>query len=143
MPVVDAPDGFQAKLRAVDPSLTARLVNVRLNQKGDRGKRWAIFWTSPHSGKEYQAYTVEEARLPGQLVGDFRPLDDRVLVDLRRADAWNRGDKKILDEMQAVDDAMHNEADKETADLAEGIAKEYRRLFAGHPLIYSGWTAPK
>jgi len=143
MPVVDAPVGFQAKLRAFDPALSARLVTVKLNSKGDRGKRWAIYWTSPHSRREYKAYTVEEPRGQGDLIGDFRPLDDRVLVDLRRMDAWNRGDKKILDEMQEVNDALEHSIDKETGDLAEAMSKEYRRLFNGHPLIASGWTAPK
>lgn len=143
MPLVDAPEGFQAKLRALDPTLSARLVNVKVNHLGDRDWRWAIFWTSPKSGNSYQAYLVEDAREPLELVGAFRPLDDRVLLDLRRLDAWNRGDKRIIDEVVAVEEGMHDSSDRDLQNHCEGMSKYFRRLFAGNPLIQAGWTAPR
>lgn len=143
MPLVDAPEGFQAKLRALDPTLSARLVNVKVNKLGDRDWRWALFWTSPNSGRSYQVYLVEEAREPLELVGAFRPLDDRVILDLKRLDAWNRGDKKIMDEIVAVEEGMVNAIDKDTEELCRGMSKHFRRLFAGNILVQVGWTAPR
>lgn len=144
MPLVDAPASFQAKLRALDPALSARLVNFKLNRKGDRGFRWVIYWVSPKSGIERVAHIVEEAVDSSfELRGGFRPLDDRVIRDLYLMDAWNRDDKKILDEMQAVSEGMENESDKEVEELATAMAKDFRRLFAGEPLVASGWTVPR
>lgn len=102
------PQDFMRRLKAYDPELEVWFNRV--------WGKWMLFRNG------HCVMTVQNDDR------SYRPLDERVLLALKRADAWVRG-RKVLDEIEQHNLEVEMKKDKAFADFIEESAKETRPLF--------------
>lgn len=106
--------GFLRKLHELDDKLFVRW-DYRL-------ERWRLFRKiKAPSGlyrREVPILTVEGGG------GEYRPLDDRLIRQLKAADTWTRGSNTILDEQQADQRKRQERSDKAEYNDTEDMIKD-------------------
>lgn len=140
------PEGFLRDLRALDPKLSARWTPVDVKPRqpedtpGKYERRWQIWYEDQH-GREFLVLTVMEPPEPGEKYGAYRPLDQRVIGLLKRVDAYNRGSREIVREIEKAEEAAQAAARQGYRDFTFNFNNYYRRALLGNPLIHTGWRA--
>lgn len=101
--------------------------NKFLRSKKDRWCPEAKCWL-----RFLQTYQYED--------GSYAPVDERLLLGLRMADTWERGD--ILDELERREESRESRKKNDRLDLLESLASHYRNYInptVGYGSKNPGW----
>ena len=124
--VKTAPDGFQRRLRDIDPGLSAHWNRVRCI--------WQIWGPSRAFGQAIVLHVCEGE--PAE--GTYTPLDGRVLTMLRRMDGRSRN---VIEEMaeESVENMEHAEKEQAAidADYTEQELRPRLKYDLGHDVSHS------
>jgi hypothetical protein len=112
----NVPAGYEKRLKAIHRGL-----HFKWNPHGGLTGYWEIWWRNDNNGKDSHAITVGCGVY-------YKPLTEEVFQILRRGDSHRIGIKSIIDTMDAQDELIAEQREKEIEHISEEALRDEAQM---------------